>query len=61
MSLPIAIALNATLSVLLLAALTWTMSRPRKLRPHVPAAGRRLTLVEQQVHLDYSDQDRRAA
>ncbi len=60
MSLPIAIALNITLCVLLLAALGWTMTRPRKLRPHVSATGRRLRLVEQQVRYD-DQQDRRAA
>ncbi len=60
MSLPIAIAFNIVLCVLLLAALGWTMSRPRKLRPHVAASERRLSLVEQQVGSD-EEQDRRAA
>lgn len=60
MSLPIAIAFNIVLCVMLLAALAWTMSRPHKLRPHVPAHGRRLSLVEQQVRLD-EEQERRAA
>jgi hypothetical protein len=60
MSLPIAIALNISLAVVLLAALAWTMTRPRKLRPHVPATGRRLALVEQQI-LNDDEQTRRAA
>ena len=61
MSLPLAIALNSVLCVLLLAALAWTMSRPRKLRPHVSATGRHLSLVEQETYLDDGEQDRRAA
>ena len=61
MSLPIAIALNITLCVLLLAALAWTLTRPRKLRPHVSATGRRLVLVEEQVRDDAEEQVRRAA
>jgi hypothetical protein len=61
MSLPIAIALNITLCVLLLAALAWTTTRPRKLRPHVSATGRRLVLVEEQVRDDAEEQVRRAA
>ena len=60
MSLPIVIAINIALCVLLLAALAWTMTRPRKLRPHVPAAGRRLALVEQRLRAE-DEQDRRAA
>jgi hypothetical protein len=60
MSLPIAIAINIGLCVLLMAALAWTMSRPRKLKPHVPSARRRLALVEQQVNGD-EEQERRAA
>jgi hypothetical protein len=60
MSLPIAIALNVVLCVALLSALAWTMTRPRKLKPHVSAAGRRLVLVEEQVPAD-EEQDRRAA
>jgi len=59
MSLPIAIALNIALCVLLLAALAWTMTRPRKLTPHVPAR-RRLSLVEEEILAD-EQQDRRAA
>ncbi len=61
MSLPIAIALNIVLCVFLLAALGWTMTRPRKLRPHVSATGRRLALVEQQASYDADEQERRAA
>jgi hypothetical protein len=61
MSLPIAIAVNIVLCVLLLAALAWTMTRPRKLRPHVPVADRRLSLVEQQASLADEVEDRRAA
>jgi hypothetical protein len=60
MSLPLAIAFNIVLCVMLLAALGWTMSRPRKLRPHVPAGHRRLALVEQEARRD-EEQDRRAA
>lgn len=60
MSLPIAIAFNIVLCVLLLAALGWTMTRPRRLRPHVPAGDRRLSLVGQETRLD-EEQDRRAA
>ena len=60
MSLPIAIAINIVLCVTLLAALAWTMSRPRKLRPHVSAHERRLSLVEQEFRAD-EEQDRRAA
>jgi hypothetical protein len=60
MSLPLAIAFNIVLCVMLLAALGWTMTRPRKLRPHVPAGDRRLTLVEQEIRFD-EEQDRRAA
>ncbi len=60
MSLPIAIAFNIVLCVLLLAALGWTMSRPRRLRPHVSASARRLSLVEQELRAD-EEQDRRAA
>jgi hypothetical protein len=60
MTLPIAIALNIVLCVMLLAALGWTMTRPRKLRPHVPATDRRLSLVEQEIRRD-EEQDRRAA
>jgi len=59
MSLLIAIALNIALCVALLAALAWTMTRPRKLRPHMPARSR-LSLVEQQ-NLVEEEQDRRAA
>ncbi len=62
MSLPIAIAFNIVLCVTLLAGLAWTMSRPRKLRPHVSARVQRLSLVEQQVRLDEEqEQERRAA
>jgi hypothetical protein len=63
MSLPIAIAINIALCVLLLAALAWTMTRPRKLKPHVSSTGRRLSLVEQEIYLDDGEQeeDRRAA
>ncbi len=60
MSLPLAIALNIVLCVMLLAALGWAMTRPRRLRPHVPATDRRLSLVEQEILLDH-EQDRRAA
>jgi len=60
MSLPLAIAFNIVLCVMLLAALGWAMTRPRRLRPHVPAAHRRLTLLEQEIRLD-EEQDRRAA
>ncbi|HXB15264.1 MAG TPA: hypothetical protein VNV44_05925 [Solirubrobacteraceae bacterium] len=60
MSLPLAIALNIVLCVSLLAGLAWTMSRPRKLRPHVPSTRRRLSLVEQRVLSD-EEQERRAA
>ena len=60
MSLPIAIAFNIVLCVMLLAALGWTMTRPRRLRPHVSAHGHRLSLVEQEVRLD-EEQERRAA
>jgi hypothetical protein len=60
MSLPLAIASNIVLCVLLLAALGWTMTRPRRLRPHVSASGRRLTLVEQEVRAE-DERDRRAA
>jgi len=60
MSLPIAIALNIVLCVLLLAALAWTMTRPRRLRPHVSASDRRLSLVEQELR-SFEEQDRRAA
>jgi hypothetical protein len=48
MSLPLVIALNITFAVLLLAALAWTMTRPRKLTPHVPAEGRRFEAQEQE-------------
>jgi hypothetical protein len=61
MSLPIAIALNVLLCVSLLGALAWTMSRPRKLRPHVPARDRRLALVDRQVRFEADEQHRRAA
>jgi len=61
MSLPIAIAFNIVLCVLLLAALGWMMTRPRKLRPHVSATGRRLALVEQQASYEDEERDRRAA
>ncbi len=60
MSLPLAIAFNIVLCVMLLAALGWTMSRPRKLRPHVPATDRRFALVEQEIRRE-EEQDRRAA
>jgi hypothetical protein len=60
MSLPLAIAFNIVLCVLLLGALGWAMTRPRKLRPHVSAFERRLSLVEQELH-DDEQQDRRAA
>jgi hypothetical protein len=38
MSLSLVIALNVTFAAALLAGLAWFMSRPLKLRPHVPAA-----------------------
>jgi hypothetical protein len=60
MSLPLAIAFNIVLCVMLLAALGWAMTRPRKLRPHVPASFKRLALVEQELHRE-EEQDRRAA
>ncbi len=60
MSLPLAIALNILLCVSLLAGLAWTMSRPRKLRPHVRSTRRRLSLVEQRMVSD-EEQERRAA
>jgi hypothetical protein len=60
MSLPLAIAINIVLCVTLLAALAWTMSRPRKLRPHVSASARRLSLVQQEIRAD-EERDRRAA
>jgi hypothetical protein len=39
MTVSLAIALNAIADVALLGGLTWFMTRPAKLTPHVPAAG----------------------
>ena len=61
MSLPLAITINIVLCVLLLAALAWMMSHPRKLRPHVSESNRRLSLVEQEIAREEYEQDRRAA
>ena len=45
MSLSLAIALNVIADVALLGGLSWAMTRPSRLKPHVPSA-RRLVLAE---------------
>jgi hypothetical protein len=61
MSVPIAITLNSILCAVLVAGLAWSMSRPRKLKAHVSAAGRHLSLVETEEGGEVEERVRRAA
>ncbi len=51
MTLSLALTLNAIADVALLGGLTWLMSRPGKLTPHISSRhpGRHLSLVHQQA------------